>query len=87
MNTSFTHRAWPGVQAFLFVVVTLVSWWLFASLADFVVRCAPWGIPWGDGCRKTNDPRTRLDNILLVVSMLPALWVARKLLFSSDDSK
>jgi hypothetical protein len=79
------QRAWPGVRAFLFVVVALLSWWLFASLADFVVRCAPWGNPWGAGCRPTADPRSRIDKILLIISLLPALWVAQKLLFSSDD--
>ncbi len=85
MNTGITRqRASSGGRAFLFVVVALVSWWLFASLADSVVRCAPWGTPWGflRDCRAPNDPRSRMDNILLVVSLLPALWVAQRLWFS-----
>ena len=66
MNKSVFHRAWPGVQAFLFVVVTLVSWWLFASLADFVVRCAPWGRPVGRTDAGTVTTRERGSTISLL---------------------
>jgi hypothetical protein len=83
MNRRLVKGASAGGRAFFFVVVALVSWWLFASLADSVVRCAPWGTPWGflRQCGPVPAARTRSDNILLVVMLLPALWVAQRVWF------
>ncbi len=84
-------RLISGLRALGFVIVTLIAWWLFASLADTVVRCVPWG--WGESCKSPFQAqlvdRPRLDTAIsiamLIVSLLAAIWVGNRLFYTADD--
>lgn len=80
-------RLRQGGLAFGFVVITLVGWWVFASLAETVVRCIPW--QYGDGCEDLFTSRPRLNIAvrisLLIVSLFAAIWVAFKLFFTAES--
>ncbi len=94
-NNVVWARTRTGAQAFLFIIAVLAGWWLFASLANNVARCVPWGPTWGE-CRPRGNtippPATglrplsdRTENALLIVSLFPALWAAHRLLYSSQE--
>lgn len=74
-----------GLIALGFVVVTLVAWWLFASLAETVVNCVPWKY---EGCEPQFTDRPRLATAirvsLLLVSLLAAIWVANRMFYTAD---
>jgi len=75
-----------GALAFGFVIVTLVAWWLFASLAETVVNCVPWRL--GGSCESPFTSRPRLEVgvrvSMLLVSLFAAIWVANRLFYSPD---
>lgn len=74
-----------GLIALGFVVVTLVAWWLFASLAETVVNCVPWKY---EGCTSPFTDRPRLAIgvrvSLLLVSLVAAIWVANRMFYTAD---
>jgi hypothetical protein len=77
-------RVTQGGLALLFVVITLVGWWLFASLAETVVNCVPWR--WGGSCVSPFTERPRLQTgvriSMLIVSLFAAIWVANRFCFT-----
>lgn len=79
------ERAIAGAAAFGFIVVTLVGWWFFASLAETVVNCVPWR--WGGACASPFTERPRLDSAvrisMLIVSLFAAIWVSNRLFYTA----
>ena len=79
-------RMTAGALAFGFIVVTLVAWWLFASLAETVVNCVPWR--WGGACASPFTERPRLHTAvrisLLMVSLVAAIWVANRWFYTAE---
>ena len=82
---------WTRTRAFWFVVLTFVSWFLFVSLAKIVMRCAPssqlW--PWKLQCEPldftTIKPLTWPDTVILLTTLVVAIWAARRIVFPPDD--
>jgi hypothetical protein len=76
-----------GALAFGFIVVTLVSWYLFASLAETVVNCVPWRF--GGSCESPFTDRPRLQTgvriSMLIVSLIAAIWVANRLFYTAPS--
>ena len=75
-----------GVMAAGFVVLTLVAWWTFASLATTVVSCVPWD---GElGCDWTFADGSRLDIAIkiavLTISLFAAIWVANRMFYTPE---
>ena len=79
-------RVVAGALAFGFIVVTLLAWWLFASLAETVVNCVPWRL--GSACESPFTERPRIQTgvriSMLIVSLLAAIWVANRLFYTAD---
>jgi hypothetical protein len=80
-------RVTAGALAFGFIVVTLIAWYLFASLAETVVNCVPWRF--GDSCESPFTGRARLQTgvriSMLIVSLIAAIWVASRLFFTEPS--
>ena len=78
-------RLSQGALAFGFVVVTLLAWWFFASLAETVVKCVPWKVK--TECTPLTDPATIHVGVrvsMLIVSLIAAIWVAQRLFYTAD---
>jgi hypothetical protein len=79
-------RVVAGALAFGFIVVTLLGWWLFASLAETVVNCVPWRL--GTACESPFTARPRIQTgvriSMLIVSLIAAIWVANRLFYTAD---
>jgi hypothetical protein len=79
-------RMIAGALAFGFIVVTLVAWWVFASLAETVVNCVPWRL--GGACESPFTNRPRLQSgvriSMLIVSLIAAIWVANRLFYTAE---
>jgi hypothetical protein len=78
--------------AVLFVLATIVLWFVFGSLAQIVITC----IPGGARCLLANDWRTwfvgngtdtisRRDAILMLISLAIAAWAAVRIFFPAED--
>lgn len=80
-------RMMAGAAAFGFIVVTLIAWYLFASLAETVVNCVPWRF--GGSCESPFTTRPRLQTgvriSMLIVSLLAAIWVANRLFYTAPS--
>jgi len=80
-------RMIAGALAFGFIVVTLLAWWLFASLAETVVNCVPWRL--GGACESPFTARPRLQSgvriSMLIVSLIAAIWVANRLFYTVES--
>lgn len=85
-------RLIAGGMAFLFVVATLVAWWLFASLAARVVSCVNWGggslkdiFP--ENCATTLETQDWQGRVLrigtLMLSLMAAIWVSMRGFFTA----
>ena len=79
-------RLVAGLQAAGFVVITLAAWWLFASAAETVVSCVPWGLT--SGCKWPFHEQSRLGAVLkatmFVVSLVAAIWVANRMFYTPE---
>jgi hypothetical protein len=80
-------RMIAGALAFGFIVVTLLAWWLFASLAETVVNCVPWRL--GSACESPFTARPRIQTgvriSMLIVSLIAAIWVAHRLFYTAES--
>lgn len=80
-------RVIAGALAFGFIVVTLIAWYLFASLAETVVNCVPWRF--GASCESPFTNRSRLQTgvriSMLIVSLIAAIWVANRLFYTAPS--
>ena len=82
---------WKRTRALWFVVFTFASWFLFVSLAKIVMRCAPlsqlW--PWNFQCvpldLTTIRPLTWPDTVILLSTLVVAIWAARRIVFPPED--
>ena len=79
-------RVVAGAMAFGFIVVTLIAWYVFASLAETVVNCVPWR--WGGDCVSPFTSRPRLSTgiriSMLIVSLCAAIWAASRLFYTAE---
>ena len=79
-------RMVAGAMAFGFIVVTLIAWYVFASLAETVVNCVPWR--WGGDCVSPFTSRPRLSTgiriSMLIVSLCAAIWAASRLFYTAE---
>ena len=80
-------RMSAGALAFGFIVVTLIAWYLFASLAETVVNCVPWRF--GGSCESPFTARPKLQTgvriSMLIVSLIAAVWVANRLFYTAPS--
>lgn len=81
-----TKRFYAGLQAAGFVVLTLTAWYLFASLAETVVNCVPWGS--GELCKWPFKEPSRMGTAvrvsMFIVSLFAAIWVANRMFYTAD---
>ena len=74
------------VQAFFFVLIAFAFWFLFAWLTRVVVKCAPTK-DFGP-CAFESTPPTPLtwpDALMLITTLVLAVWAARRAVFPPDD--
>lgn len=82
---------WRRTRAFWFVVLVFASWFLFVSLAKIVMRCAPSSqlYPWNLQCEPldftTVKPLTWQDTVILLTTLMVAIWAARRIVFPPED--
>lgn len=78
--------------AVLFVLTTIVLWFVFGSLAQIVITC----IPGAGRCLLADDWRSwfvgngtdaisRRDTILMLISLAIAAWAAVRIFFPAED--
>lgn len=73
-------------KPFTFVLLSLLAWWVLATAADIVTTCVPGGAP----CRVPwrSSPATGFtwhDWVLLMLSLVAALWVAKAAVYPAAD--
>lgn len=67
-----------------FVILTFGCWFLFASLARVVIKCAP-PFPCAIQDLKPPSPLPWPDAIVLMVTLGVALWASRRAVFPPED--
>jgi hypothetical protein len=72
-----------GKSAFLFVLAAFLFWFMFASLAQIVITCAPVGCSLKD--LQPLRPMGRREMFVMVISLLTALWVSSRIFFPSEE--
>lgn len=80
------------LRAFFFVLFAFAFWFLFMALARIVMKCAltyKWWPPngWVE-CAPMGASLGRLtwpDAIVMIVTLIVAIWAARRLVFPPDD--
>jgi hypothetical protein len=84
--TVIQKRLWAGLQAGGFIILTLVGWWVFASLGAGVVSCVPWNGQFA--CAAPFPDRPRLDTAVriftLFVSLCAAIWLGNRAFYTPD---
>jgi hypothetical protein len=84
---------WRRAKAFAFVVAAFAFWFLFVSLAKFVMRCevtAWFALPPEYRCAQTNlgwitQKGGWADTVILLATLAIAIWAAKRLVFPPDD--
>jgi hypothetical protein len=73
------------LKAFFFVLAGFAFWYLFASLAKFVMRCSVtrWWLPLEYEC--TAPQSSWSEPVMLLTTLAVAIWAARRLVFPPDD--
>ena len=81
-----TKRVVAGLQAAGFVLVTLLAWRVFATLASNIVSCVPWGEKVGCSSPFVGHPwvDSGVRISLLLVSLLAAIWVGNRCFYAPD---
>jgi len=81
---------WKRVKAVAFVVAAFAFWYLFVSLSRIVMQCetVSWW-PFQYRCAPldltTLTHRTWTDTVILLSTLIIAIWAARRLVFPPDD--
>jgi hypothetical protein len=78
--------------AVLFVLTTIVLWFVFGSLSQIVITCIPGAgrCLLAEGWRtwfvgNASDAIGRRDLILILISLAIAAWAAKRMLFPPED--
>ena len=83
---------WKAARAFAFVVAGFAFWYLFVSLAKFVMRCEL--VAWRSWLPESKCVPIELGSytqltgtyvIILVTTLVVAIWAAKRLVFPPDD--
>ena len=84
---------WRRAKALVFVVAAFAFWFLFVSLAKFVMRCEVtlwWALLPEYRCAPTNLGSITQDGgwpdtIILMTTLVIGIWAARRLVFPPED--
>ena len=81
-------------KAALFVLAAFAFWFLFVLLARVVTKCAPvfaswWPQSWRLECSAMDAASLKQltwpDTIIMIVTLVVAIWAARRAVFPPDD--
>ena len=77
------RRLSPGWRALLFVLISFVLWFVFASLAQIVIKCAPLRCSLADFSSK--GAMGNREVAMMLIALLTALWVSSRLFFPAEE--